>query len=83
MLIWVLARHAIGEEFTVYPTMEKWLGEEGKHLQKKILLSIKLYISFPIPVLLNKLIHCRSRTTFPSCNLSHLPTLNSHLFWSN
>lgn len=34
MLSWNLARHAISEELTVYPAMEKWLGEEGKQLTK-------------------------------------------------
>lgn len=34
MLSWNLARHAISEELTVYPAMEKWLGEEGKALTK-------------------------------------------------
>lgn len=34
MLTWNLARHAISEELTVYPAMEKWLGEEGKALTK-------------------------------------------------
>ncbi|TVY32221.1 putative hemerythrin-like protein [Lachnellula subtilissima] len=34
MLVWNLARHAISEELTVYPAMEKWLGEEGKALTK-------------------------------------------------
>jgi hypothetical protein len=35
MLTWNLARHAISEELTVYPAMEKHLGEEGKALTKK------------------------------------------------
>jgi hypothetical protein len=34
MLSWNLARHAISEELTVYPAMEKWLGEGGKALTK-------------------------------------------------
>jgi hemerythrin superfamily protein len=34
MLVWNLARHAISEKLTVYPAMEKWLGEEGKALTK-------------------------------------------------
>ncbi|EPE28356.1 hypothetical protein GLAREA_09476 [Glarea lozoyensis ATCC 20868] len=34
-LIWNLARHAISEELTVYPAMEKWLGVEGKALAKE------------------------------------------------
>lgn len=33
-LTWTLARHAISEELTLYPAMEKWLGEEGVHLSK-------------------------------------------------
>jgi len=33
-LVWNLARHAISEELTVYPAMEKYLGEEGKELTK-------------------------------------------------
>lgn len=33
-LTWNLARHVISEELTVYPAMEKWLGEEGKALTK-------------------------------------------------
>lgn len=33
-LTWNLARHAISEELTVYPAMEKWLGDEGKELTK-------------------------------------------------
>lgn len=33
-LTWNLARHAISEELTVYPAMEKYLGEEGKALTK-------------------------------------------------
>jgi len=32
MLTWNLARHAISEELTIYPAMEKYLGEEGKEL---------------------------------------------------
>jgi hemerythrin superfamily protein len=35
MLTCNLARHAISEELTVYPAMEKWLGEEGKALTKE------------------------------------------------
>ncbi|KAL8947540.1 MAG: hypothetical protein Q9222_006189 [Ikaeria aurantiellina] len=31
-LTWVLARHAISEELTMYPAMEKHLGEEGLQL---------------------------------------------------
>ncbi|KAL9021815.1 MAG: hypothetical protein Q9180_008589 [Flavoplaca navasiana] len=31
-LTWALARHAISEELTMYPAMEKHLGEEGVHL---------------------------------------------------
>ncbi|KAK5015902.1 hypothetical protein LTR16_001365 [Cryomyces antarcticus] len=31
-LTWALARHAISEELTVYPAMEKHLGEEGLKL---------------------------------------------------
>jgi hypothetical protein len=31
-LTWNLARHAISEELTVYPAMEKFLGAEGKAL---------------------------------------------------
>ena len=34
MLVWNLARHAISEELTVYPAMEKHLGEKGKELTK-------------------------------------------------
>jgi hemerythrin superfamily protein len=34
MLTWNLARHALSEELTVYPAMEKYLGEEGKALTK-------------------------------------------------
>lgn len=34
MLSWNLARHAISEELTVYPAMEKWLGDEGRQLTK-------------------------------------------------
>jgi len=34
MLSWNLARHGISEELTVYPAMEKFLGEEGKKLTK-------------------------------------------------
>ncbi|CZR63405.1 related to HHE domain protein [Phialocephala subalpina] len=34
MLTWKLARHAISEELTVYPAMEKHPGEEGKALTK-------------------------------------------------
>ena len=29
---WALARHAISEELTWYPAMEKWLGKEGKEM---------------------------------------------------
>jgi hemerythrin superfamily protein len=29
-----LTGHAISEELTIYPAMEKWLGEEGKALTK-------------------------------------------------
>lgn len=35
LLTWNLARQAISEELTVYPAMEKWLGEEGKALTKE------------------------------------------------
>lgn len=31
-LTWAIARHAISEELTWYPAMEKYLGEEGKRL---------------------------------------------------
>jgi hypothetical protein len=34
-LTWNLARHAISEELTVYPAMEKFLGAEGKALAKE------------------------------------------------
>ena len=33
-LTWTLARHAISEELTLYPAMEKYLGDEGKKLTK-------------------------------------------------
>lgn len=33
-LTWTLARHAISEELTLYPAMEKHLGEEGLQLSK-------------------------------------------------
>lgn len=33
-LTWTLARHAISEELTLYPAMEKWLGDEGVQLAK-------------------------------------------------
>jgi hemerythrin superfamily protein len=33
-LTWTLARHAISEELTLYPAMEKWLGDEGVQLSK-------------------------------------------------
>lgn len=29
---WELARHSVGEELVVYPTMEKCLGAEGKRI---------------------------------------------------
>ena len=29
---WTLARHAVSEELTMYPMMEKKLGQEGKEL---------------------------------------------------
>lgn len=29
---WALARHAISEELTLYPSMEKYLGKEGIEL---------------------------------------------------
>ncbi|THH04829.1 hypothetical protein EW145_g5232 [Phellinidium pouzarii] len=32
LLIWEIARHAVGEELVVYPLMEEHLGEEGKKL---------------------------------------------------
>jgi hypothetical protein len=35
MLTWNLARHTTSEELTVYPAMEKWLGEDGKALTKE------------------------------------------------
>lgn len=31
-LVWNLARHAISEELTMYPAMEKHMGTEGKEL---------------------------------------------------
>lgn len=31
-LTWALARHAVSEELTVYPAMEKVLGQEGRDL---------------------------------------------------
>ncbi|KAL8955734.1 MAG: hypothetical protein Q9193_006523, partial [Seirophora villosa] len=34
-LTWALARHAISEELTMYPAMEKHLGEEGLQLTNK------------------------------------------------
>lgn len=33
-LTWTIARHAISEELTLYPAMEKHLGEEGVKLSK-------------------------------------------------
>lgn len=33
-LTWIVARHAISEELTWYPAMEKHLGEEGVRLSK-------------------------------------------------
>ena len=33
-LTWIVARHAISEELTMYPAMEKYLGEEGIRLTK-------------------------------------------------
>lgn len=33
-LTWTVARHAISEELTWYPAMEKYLGEEGVRLSK-------------------------------------------------
>jgi len=33
-LTWTLARHAISEELTLYPAMEKHLGDEGVQLAK-------------------------------------------------
>ena len=33
-LTWALARHAISEELTLYPAMEKHLGQEGIDLTK-------------------------------------------------
>ncbi|KAK5945413.1 hypothetical protein PMZ80_002618 [Knufia obscura] len=33
-LTWIIARHAISEELTWYPAMEKHLGEEGVRLSK-------------------------------------------------
>ena len=33
-LTWTLARHAISEELTMYPAMEKHLGDEGVMLTK-------------------------------------------------
>jgi hemerythrin superfamily protein len=33
-LTWIVARHAISEELTWYPAMEKHLGEEGVKLSK-------------------------------------------------
>ena len=33
-LTWTIARHAISEELTMYPAMEKYLGEEGVRLAK-------------------------------------------------
>lgn len=33
-LTWTVARHAISEELTLYPAMEKHLGEEGVRLSK-------------------------------------------------
>ena len=34
MLTQNLARHAVSKELTVYPAMDKWLGEEDKALTK-------------------------------------------------
>lgn len=33
-LTWTIARHALSEELTLYPAMEKHLGEEGVKLSK-------------------------------------------------
>lgn len=33
-LTWTIARHAIGEELTLYPAMKSHLGEEGVRLSK-------------------------------------------------
>ena len=35
LLTWTIARHAISEELTWYPAMEKHLGEEGVRLSKE------------------------------------------------
>lgn len=35
-LTWALARHAISEELTMYPAMEKHLGEEGVQLTNTV-----------------------------------------------
>lgn len=32
---WELARHSIAEELTVYPAMEKYLGDKGKEMAEK------------------------------------------------
>lgn len=32
MLVWTLSRHAISEELTMYPAMEKHMGQEGLDL---------------------------------------------------
>jgi len=34
LLTWTIARHAISEELTLYPAMEKHLGDEGIQLTK-------------------------------------------------
>ena len=33
-LTWTVARHALSEELTLYPAMEKHLGDEGVRLSK-------------------------------------------------
>lgn len=33
-LTWTIARHALSEELTLYPAMEKYLGDEGVQLSK-------------------------------------------------
>jgi hemerythrin superfamily protein len=33
-LTWTIARHALSEELTLYPAMEKHLGDEGVRLTK-------------------------------------------------
>lgn len=74
---WALARHAISEELTVYPAMEKHMGQEGIELTDVDRQQHQAVSSQPSCRLSHKLTLCRSKKTYISFKPCHPPTHNS------